>query len=160
MRRALPLLLVLAALAGCGGSRPAGPASVLGKGAAVPYSSGDWAVVVKGDTAVVAHRVSGAWQADRSGAVKVEILGPSTTQPQAPTPQVAAQLVSTTPLVESALWIDGVEVLEKGGGSPTRGTIYGAPAAPLLPGKHLLVAYARTTSHGTAVARVFHVAAP
>ena len=34
------------------------------------------------------------------------------------------------------LWVDGTELLEKGGGlTPTRGTIYGAPSAPLAHGQ-------------------------
>jgi hypothetical protein len=169
VRRAIPLLLVLVLLlAGCGKSKPkaatttatnpaatAGPATVLGKGAKVLYQSSGWAVVVDGADAVAAHLVQGKWRADRAGKVQVEILG--STGPQAPTPQVAAQLISKTPLVESSIWIDGVAVQVKGGGSPTRGTIYGAPAAPLFPGKHLEVAYARTATDGTAVARVFTV---
>jgi hypothetical protein len=57
------------------------------------------------------------------------------------------------------LWVDGAQLLAKGGGlSPTRGTIYGAPDAPLASGKHVAVAYARTDGHGTAVAWSFRVA--
>jgi hypothetical protein len=49
-------------------------------------------------------------------------------------------------------------LLAKGGGlSAKRGTIYGAPAAALAPGKHLAVAYARTATEATAVARAFTV---
>ena len=157
------VLVVL--LAGCGGSKHTStasataaaksPASVLGAGATIVYQGTSWAVVVKGADAVAAHLVRGTWRADRSGRVKVELLGSTGDQP--PTPQVAAQLTSKTPLVESALWIDGVEVQEKGGGTPTRGTIYGSPAAPLLPGLHTLVAYGRTATTGTAVARSFRV---
>ncbi len=80
--------------------------------------------------------MGGAWQPDRSGRVKVEILGP---RPGATVarPQVAAELSATTQLVESGIWVDGTELLAKGGGlTPTRGTIYGAPSAPLAPGKH------------------------
>ena len=65
---------------------------------------------------------------------------------------------ASTPLVESGLWVDGAELLEKGGGlTATRGTIYGAPSSALAHGKHLAVAYARTATAATAVARVFHV---
>ena len=64
------------------------------------------------------------------------MLGPkpgSTGNPR--TPQVAAALSAGDELAESALWVDGVELLEKGGGlTPTKGTIYGAPAAPLAKG--------------------------
>jgi hypothetical protein len=56
------------------------------------------------------------------------------------------------------LWVDGVELLEKGGGlAPTKGTIYGAPAAPLTKGKHTAIAYARTGTHALAVAWTFSV---
>ena len=54
--------------------------------------------------------------------------------------------------------MDGQELLEKGGGlTPKRGTIYGAPAAPLRRGMHTAVAYARTATHGHAVAWTFRV---
>ena len=72
-------------------------------------------------------------------------------------PQVAIQFSGKTPFVESALWVDGMELVEKGGGSPTRGTIYGAPAANLKPGEHVAVGYARTALSGAAVAWVFKV---
>jgi len=73
-------------------------------------------------------------------------------------PQVAAELTAPTPLVESGLWVDGVELLEKGGSlSPRRGTIYGAPATPLAKGTHTAVAYARTATQATAVAWTFRV---
>ena len=59
--------------------------------------------------------------------------------------------------VETALWLDGTELAEKGGGSPTRGTIYGAAARELPAGMHVAVGYARTATTGTAVAWVFRV---
>ncbi|MBA3841802.1 MAG: hypothetical protein H0X39_04140, partial [Actinobacteria bacterium] len=120
------------------------------------YRGGDWAVVVDGSRAVALHLVAGTWRPDRSGRVQVEFLGPHATA--APTPQVAAQLSASSPLVESALWVDGHELTAKGGGlTPTRGTIYGAPDAPLSKGKHVAVAYARTATAATAVARAFRV---
>lgn len=158
MRRTAILLVALLVLAGCGSSKPKGPESVLGKGARTIYQTTDWAVVAKGVTVVAAHRVHGAWTADRTGAVKIEILGQNVPQP--PTAQVAAQFTSNTDLIESDLWIDGIAVNAKGGGTPRRGTIYGALDAPLFPGKHTLVAYGRTATHATAVARVFTVVAP
>ncbi len=155
MRRSLiPLLVLVFVLAGCG-SKPKGPGTVLGKGAVVIYQSSGWAVVVNGSRAVAAHLVNGKWAADRSGKVKVELLGPA--RGPGPTPQVAAQLTSKTPLVESSLWIDGQVIQVQGGGTPTRGTIYGMPTTPVFPGKHLEVAYARTATSATAVARVFTV---
>jgi hypothetical protein len=86
----------------------------------------------------------------------VAILGPKT--PAAATPQVAAELSAKAPLVESGLWVDGTELLAKGGGlSPTRGTIYGAPERPLARGPHVAVAYARTNAHAAAVSWSFRV---
>ena len=163
MRRVALLLLLAPAAAGCGSSSSAptttaaavapDPASSIG-GHTI-YHGGDWAVVVKGDKAAALHLVGDAWQPDRTGRVKVTFLGSNAAQP--PTSQVAAELVAPAKLVESALWVDGVELLEKGGGlTATRGTIYGA-ATNLAKGKHVAVAYARTANAATAVARVFRV---
>ena len=133
-------------------SRPQpGPGRVL-------YDGGGWAVVLDGRTATAEHLVGGVWKPDRTGIVKVEILGPKPHQKVAATPQVAVQLIGRAPLVQSALWVDGTELQEKGGGlSPTRGTIYGAPLVPLARGTHVAVGYARTATHATAVAWVFTV---
>jgi len=159
VRRPLLLLAVVAALAGCGGSAtkppsvagPPGPGTVL-------YDAGVWAVVVDGGRATAFHRVAGTWRADRSGAVQIRILGPKPGEKVAATPQVAAELVAHSRLVESSLWVDGNELLVKGGGlTPDRGTIYGAPDAPLAPGTHVAVAYGRTGTHATAVAWTFRV---
>ncbi len=164
MRRLASLLLIAVVAASCGSAKtastttpvaPPDPASAV-KGSTTLYQGGEWAVVVKGDSAVALHLVGGEWEPDRTGAVKVTFLGPHGTV--APISQVAAELSAGTPLVESGLWVDGVELLEKGGGlTAKRGTIYGAPSTALAPGKHLAVAYARTASAATAVARVFHV---
>jgi hypothetical protein len=159
----LRLVLVLAALAlaGCGGSTPSAsraPASATdppGPGTTL-YAGGDWAVVVDGDKATAFQRVSGTWHPDTSRAVKVRVLGPNGTV--ASIPQVAAELSAKTPLVESGMWVDGKELLAKGGGlTATRGTIYGAPGAPLAKGKHVAVAYGRTSEHATAVGWSFRV---
>jgi hypothetical protein len=163
VRKLIPLLALAVAAAGCGSSSatrtttthhaPPDPAAAIG--GRTLYRGGDWAVVRKGDTAVAVHRVGDVWRPDRTGRVKVELLGPHGVQP--PTTQVAAQLSARTPLVESGLWVDGVELLEKGGGlSPTRGTIYGATHG-LAKGKHVVVAYARTATAATAIARTFRV---
>jgi hypothetical protein len=159
VRRAALLLLLSVAVAGCGSSKstapttdtsaPPGPGTVL-------YAGGDWAVVVDGSSATAFHRSSGSWKADRSGAVKIAILGPH--GKVARTPQVAVELRATKPLIESGMWVDGKELVVKGGGlTPRRGTIYGAPGSPLAPGKHVAVAYGRTAAHGTAVAWTFTV---
>jgi hypothetical protein len=162
--RRIALVLLVAILAGCGSSSKTGVETTTAKLVPKPgpgkvlYQSGDWAVVVAGTTARALHLAGGSWHPDTSGLVKVSILGPHPHSTAAATPQVAAELSAKAPLVESALWVDGVELLEKGGGlTPDRGTIYGATNAPLAPGNHVAVAYARTAGHATAVAWSFHV---
>ena len=163
VRRLCLLVVLAAAVAGCGSKSSAPPTTTQaarpdpasGIGGRTIYQGGDWAVVMKGDTAVALHLVGDVWRPDRTGRVKVVLLGPHGVQP--PTTQVAAELSAPTRLVESALWVDGVELLEKGGGlTPTRGTIYGATNG-LAKGKHVVVAYARTATAATAVARSFTV---
>jgi hypothetical protein len=155
---------IVAALVGCGGSshgtastttaatpRPPGHGQVL-------YAGGPWAVVVHGAKATAYHLVAGRWHADRSGTVRITVLGPRPGTVAAPLPQVAAELRAPAPLVESGIWVDGKELAVKGGGlTPKRGTIYGAPAGSLKSGRHVAVAYARTDAHATAVAWTFRV---
>jgi hypothetical protein len=164
VKGALVLLAAVAALAGCGGSSkqaattstvstppPPGPGKVL-------YAGGPWAVVLRNGVATAYHLVGERWQADRAGAVRIDILGPQPGQTVAPIPQVAIQMTAKTPLIESGLWVDGRELEVKGGGiKPEQGTIYGAPAAKLAPGVHRAVGYGRTDVHGTAVAWTFRV---
>jgi hypothetical protein len=146
MRRPLALATVVV-LAACGGS---------GSKVETLYSGGDWVVDLNGGKAEVQHHVNGKWVVDRSGSVKIAILGPKPGETlSANPPQVAITMHSRTPLVESALWLDGNRLLEKGGGTPTNGTIYGAPANALDPGVHVAVGYARTATTGTAVSWTF-----
>lgn len=179
------LALVAAAavvLAGCGGgSKPASTQTTTAKpdpGAAmkkliaksaalvgrvkVLFDTGDWAVVQSshGNTAhaVVFRNVNGTWVPDRAGKVKVAILGPQPGANAPRLPQVAIGVTSKLPLVDTGLWVDGTELFEKGGGTATRGTIYGAPAKALKPGTHVAVGYGRNIANGTAVAWVFHTA--
>ena len=156
----LAWLLVLAVIAvGCGSSsaKTTGPAT-LGPGQIV-YQGTEWAVVIDGGTATVQHLVGDTWKPAARGTVQIRILGPkpdSTGNPQIP--QVAAALSAGSDLAESALWVDGAELLEKGGGlTPTKGTIYGAPATALTPGKHTAIAYARTATNALAIAWTFSV---
>jgi hypothetical protein len=146
MRRVALLLVAAVLLAGCGG----------GSKVETLYSGGDWVVDLNGGKAEVQHYVNGKWVVDRSGSVKIAILGPKPGETlTANPPQVAITMHSKTPLVESALWLDGNRLLEKGGGTPTNGTIYGAPPNALDPGTHVAVGYARTATTGTAVSWTF-----
>ena len=126
------------------------------------YNVRPWAVVQIGRgaraKAVVFHYADGAWTVDTSGVPKIGVLGPQPGSVQPPVMQVAITMKSPTPLVQSALWVDGVELEEKGGGlTPTNGTIYGAPAVPLAKGVHTAVGYARNAKNGSAVAWSFRV---
>jgi len=161
VRRLVPLLVLAVVLAGCGSSGkqaatkttapPRPPGDVLYQGSA-------WAVSVAGGKATAYHLVGGSWKADRSGKVTIDILGPKPGSKQPARPQVAVEVTGPTALVDTALWVDGTEVLTKGGGlTPDRGTIYGAPTAALKKGTHTVVAYGRTAGHATAVAWTFHV---
>ncbi len=162
MRRGLLFLPVLVLAACGGGGKHAATTTTTAAAPPTPgpgtvlYSNAPWAVVVGKGKATALHLVNNTWVPDTSGKVKITVLGPK--GDAKPTPQVAAELAAKTPLVESALWVDGTELLEKGGGlTPTKGTIYGAPSAPLAKGKHVAVAYARTAGHATAVAWTFRV---
>jgi hypothetical protein len=177
----LAFLLAAAALAGCGGSKstttstttsvpdPAaamrallGSSVSLGGSVHTLYQGSTWAVVeatsANKATAYAFRLSDGHWVPDRSDRVKLKILGPPPGSTVGRKPQVAIEFSSSTPFVETAIWVDGTELLEKGGGSPTNGTIYGAPAKPLAPGTHVAVGYARTIATGSAVAWTFKVA--
>jgi hypothetical protein len=114
-----------------------------------------WAVVQQGSKAVALRRVNGTWRPDRSGAVRVRILGPQHRAPRQP--QVAAEFSARSDLAETALWVDGKELLVKGGGTAQRATIYGTTSSPLKRGSHVAVAYGRTATSATAVAWTFRV---
>ncbi len=178
MRR-LALVLAAVALAGCGGGskHATSTTSVPDPAAAMNaliakdptlagtvqtlFADSTWALVLstgKGKAHAVAfHLVDGAWAPDRTGIVKLRILGPQPGATTTPTPSVAIALSSARPFVETGLWIDGAQLTAQGGGSSTRGTVYGTPKRALAPGEHVAVGYARSKAHGTAVAWVFSV---
>ena len=112
----------------------------------------------RGAYAAALVRVAGRWRADLSGKVRIRILGPDPGERTGTMPQVAVEMFSPAPLVESGLWVDGVVLDVKGGGTPRRGTIYGAPSTPLAPGPHVATAFARSGRDATAVAWTFTVA--
>jgi hypothetical protein len=161
MRRLLVLPLVFA-LAACGGSKHAATTTTQAPprppGADVVYEGSAWSVSVTGTKATAYHLVGNVWRPDRSGEPHLDILGPKPGSTVASIPQVAFQVTAKTDLVDTAMWVDGVEVLGKGGGlTPKRGTIYGALQTKLKPGTHVAVAFGRTATHAAAVAWVFHV---
>lgn len=140
-------------------------ATFTGKAARRLYVGGDWAVASvagarpSGRTAYAAalRLVDGRWRVDLSLEVRIRILGPDPGSTVGPMPQVAAEITAPDPLAESGLWVDGIPLQVKGGGTPRHGTIYGAPTFDLLSGAHTAVAYARTARNGTAVAWSFDV---
>jgi hypothetical protein len=158
-----PLLLAVVVLAACGGSSKTATTTSAAPAPAPPpgkvlYAGGDWVVSIANGAATAYHRVGGTWRADRSGRVKIAVLGPKRGGKAAAIPQVAVELSAPKPLVESGLWVDGRELQVKGGGlTPTRGTIYGAPPARLGRGTHTAVAYGRTDGTGSAVLWTFRV---
>jgi hypothetical protein len=141
------LFVAVAVLAGCGSSRT----STL-------YDGGGWRVTLQGEKAEVLHRVGGRWVVAPAG-VTLEILGPRPNAVAPNPPQVAVAIRSKSPLEQLFLWVDGNRLIEKGGGSATNFTMYGAPSA-LDAGIHTAVAYARTASSGSAVAWRFETGKP
>ncbi len=161
MRRlfVLPLVVVLAA---CGGSKHAATTTTStaprAPGHDVLYQGAEWAVSVTGTKATAYRLVGNVWHAERSGEPKIDILGPKPGSKVGAIPQIAFQVTGKTDLADTAMWVDGTEVLGKGGGlTPKQGTIYGALQTKLKPGTHVAVAYGRTATHATAVAWVFRV---
>jgi hypothetical protein len=177
--RRIALLLAAAALTGCGGAKThttttvAAPAPAAAMHALIAtdpslagtvrtlFQDSSWAVVQStspGKASAVAFRlVDGRWRADRSGVVRVSILGPEPGATAPVIPQVAIAIKSKQAFVQDALWIDGKELFEKGGGSPNDFSAYGAPTAALKEGPHVAVGFARTDAHATAIAWVFKV---
>ena len=154
------LLVGALLLTGCGGGGKTKKTTTAA--ATVPsnvlYQSAEWQVLTKpGPRAEVLHLVNGKWVVDTSHAVKIAVIGPKPGKIAPNPPQVAITMHSKTPLVESALWVDGYQLFEKGGGTPENGTIYGAPTR-LTKGTHVAVGYARTAFGGTAVAWTFRIA--
>jgi hypothetical protein len=127
------------------------------------YEGPEWGVVqAKRGTRVLAvafHYTGGRWRPDTSHKVTIEILGPNPGSTQPVEPQVAVVIKSRAPLRETALWVDGKELLEKGGGKPTNAQIYGAPDRRLARGLHVAVGFGHSDVHATAVAWTFRVGA-
>jgi hypothetical protein len=110
--------------------------------------------------AIPFHLVGSRWLPDRVKGVTISILGPNPGDRNVSSlPQVAMEVNAHRPFVETALWLDGTMLNAQGGGSPTNGTIYGAPAHALQAGRHVAVGYARTATTAAAVAWTFDVPA-
>ena len=107
----------------------------------------------------VAERLQGGtWLAEIAGPVALTALGPRPRGTAAPIPQVAFEIKAPKPIVDTALWVDGKPIDTKGGGpSSTYISIYGAPATPLMQGRHVAVAFARAGTNASALAWWFTV---
>lgn len=159
MRAAL-LVVLAAAVAGCGGSAaklqlPGAPADAkvqqrdLGGGWGAAWTTA-------GGHAYAAALKGGAVAADSP--VTVRPLGPDPGETTGRIPQVAAELEAPGALVDYALLVDGEPIdVRSGGLTPRRVSVYGAPAGALDPGRHVVVAFARTDSTAKAVAWTFNV---
>jgi hypothetical protein len=158
--RAVLLLGVVAALAGCGGSSsklelPGAPDGAkvqqrdLGSGWGVAWAT-------SGSHAVAAALKDGKLAGDSP--VTIRPLGPDQGERTGKIPQVAAELAAPTALVDYALLLDGEPLDVRGGGlTPQKISIYGAPTQWLDPGRHVVVAFARTDGAAKAAAWTFTV---
>ena len=95
------------------------------------------------------------WVPDQTGKVKVAVLGPQPGTTAAASPAGGNRDHLEAPVRRLRALGRRKELFEKGGGSATNGTIYGAPPGALKPGLHVAVGYARNIANGTAVAWVF-----
>ena len=133
----------------------------LGGGWAVAWTSGTQRT--EGMTAFRAYGVAerlvgGRWLADMKGPVRLNPLGPDGGSVAAAQPQVAVEIKASDAITETALFVDGTPIDTKSGGPSSRYiSIYGAPAAPLPPDRHVAVAWARAGSNASATAWWFRV---
>jgi len=153
-------------------SRDRVSASELGEGVAAfaddsPVESrrvgGNWAVAwtsgthtAEGTTEFMAYAVAlrlqgGRWLASIAGPVQLNPLGPDDGAEASAQPQVAVEIKADEPIVDTALLVDGTPIDTRGGGPSTDYiSIYGAPAEPLEPGRHVAVAFARAGTSAAA----------
>ena len=156
----MALLALAAALAGCGGSSPTLELPGAPAGAEVQQRDlgGGWGVAwaASGSRAVAAALKDG--EPAGGSPVTIRPLGPDPGETVGRIPQVAAELAAPGALVDYALLVDGEPLDVRGGGlTPQKITIYGAPLQGLDPGRHVVVAFARTDDAAAARAWTFTV---
>jgi hypothetical protein len=150
VRRVLPLLVLLVALAGCGGG-----------GSKVPpgYESHDlgdgWLLLWKADGSDAKLQRNGEDVA--AGGIAIRPLGPEPGETVGGIPQVAAEFSSPRAIENASLFVDGTALDTKEGGTTVRQTLYGAPASSLSSGRHVVVAAARAGESAAARAWTFSV---
>jgi hypothetical protein len=150
LRRAVPLLLLVVVLAGCGG----------GSDTTAGFDShdlgGGWEVLWKPDGSRALVQRDGD-EVARDG-IALRVLGPDRGETTGKIPQIAAEISATAAIADYTLLLDGTPLDVKGGGvSPRRITVYGAPASSLSSGRHVVVAAARAGDSAAATAWTFSV---
>jgi hypothetical protein len=152
VRRVLPLLALVVALAGCGGS--SGPKVPAG------YEShdlgGGWLLLWKADGSAAKLQRDGKDVAD--GGIAIDPLGPKPGQTVGDIPQIAAEFSAPRAIDNASLFVDGTAIDAKEGAlSTTRKTLYGAPDSSLSSGRHVVVAAAAVGDAGAVRAWTFTV---
>jgi hypothetical protein len=159
VRRAVCLLALVLAAAGCGGGSDSAPAGFpdgakieshdLGGGWKLLWTTADG----KGYAAV--ERDGDPVDA---GGLTVRPLGPEPGETVGAIPQVAAAMKGPSSIENTTLLVDGTPLDTKSGGlSQSDISVYGAPASSLSSGRHVVVAAARAGDSATAVAWTFSV---
>jgi hypothetical protein len=126
---------------------------------------GPWAIaaVAKGTHAYAAplRRVNGQWRVDlgRTISLRPILPYPGRLSPTAD-PQIAAEARAGND-VRLALWLDGADfAVEAGGPRPGFITAFGRVGSDLSPGRHVVVAFARSGRRAAATAWTFRVGEP
>jgi hypothetical protein len=148
------------------GSFPADTPLVLATGV-----GGGWAVAAlagprrvegteeHGVYAAALRRVDGAWRLALFGPVAVEPLRPAPGATVARVERVAVRATAPGALERFDVWLDGQPfTVEVGGPSASEQTAFAQPREPLAPGRHVVVAFARTGDSATARGWEFTVA--
>jgi hypothetical protein len=103
--------------------------------------------------------VDGAWRLALFGPVAVEPLRPAPGATVARVERVAVRATAPGALEQFDVWLDGQPfTVEVGGPSASEQTAFAQPREPLAPGRHVVVAFARTGDSATARGWEFTVA--